>query len=40
MQAASLLSDVFGFDEFRTGQAEIVEAVASGQNTLAIIPIV
>ncbi len=38
MQAAKLLSDVFGFDEFRPGQAEIVDAVASGQNTLAIMP--
>ncbi|WP_166417876.1 DNA helicase RecQ [Cochlodiniinecator piscidefendens] len=33
-----LLSSVFGFDEFRPGQAEIVEAVTSGQNTLAIMP--
>lgn len=33
-----LLSDVFGFDEFRPGQAEIVEAVTKGENTLAIMP--
>ncbi len=29
---------MFGFDSFRPGQAEIVEAVASGRNTLAIMP--
>ena len=33
-----LLKTVFGFDEFRPGQAEIVEAVSNGQNTLAIMP--
>ncbi|MHA6265337.1 DNA helicase RecQ [Aliiroseovarius sp. CAU 1755] len=33
-----LLKSVFGFDEFRPGQAEIVEAVARGENTLAIMP--
>ena len=38
MSAAQLLSDVFGFDAFRPGQQEIVEAVAQGQNTLAIMP--
>jgi len=36
--ARELLSTVFGFDAFRPGQAEIVEAVAGGQNTLAIMP--
>ncbi len=41
MAAASpsdLLSSVFGFDAFRPGQAEIVEAVTGGENTLAIMP--
>lgn len=38
MSAASLLRDVFGFDAFRPGQQEIVEAVVDGQNTLAIMP--
>lgn len=41
MAAASpteLLSTVFGFDAFRPGQAEIVEAVSAGENTLAIMP--
>ncbi len=37
-QAARLLHSVFGFPEFRPGQAEIVQAVLSGQNTLAIMP--
>jgi ATP-dependent DNA helicase RecQ len=37
-QAASLLQSVFGFPEFRPGQAEIVEAVLQGRNTLAIMP--
>jgi len=35
---AALLSSVFGFSEFRPGQAEIVDAVLAGQNTLAIMP--
>jgi len=33
-----LLRDVFGFDAFRPGQEEIVEAVAKGENVLAIMP--
>ncbi|MGI1661941.1 DNA helicase RecQ [Palleronia sp. KMU-117] len=33
-----LLSSVFGFDDFRPGQAEIVDAVTQGENTLAIMP--
>ncbi len=36
--ASALLKSTFGFDEFRPGQAEIVEAVASGKNVLAIMP--
>jgi ATP-dependent DNA helicase RecQ len=36
--ADTLLSSVFGFDTFRPGQREIVEAVAAGENTLAIMP--
>ncbi len=32
------LSAVFGFDSFRPGQAEIVAAVAGGNDTLAIMP--
>lgn len=36
--AARLLKDVFGFDTFRPGQGEIVEAVCAGENVLAIMP--
>ena len=36
--AATLLRDVFGFDAFRLGQQEIVEAVTAGENVLAIMP--
>ncbi len=38
LDAAPLLRDVFGFDAFRPGQAEIVEAVTAGENVLAIMP--
>ena len=34
----TLLRSVFGFPGFRPGQAEIVEAVTAGRNTLAIMP--
>ncbi|GAA3859522.1 DNA helicase RecQ [Celeribacter arenosi] len=37
-QARALLASVFGFDDFRPGQAEIVEAVTKGSNVLAIMP--
>lgn len=37
-QAARLLHSVFGFPEFRPGQAEIVQSVLLGRNTLAIMP--
>ncbi|WP_300011225.1 DNA helicase RecQ [uncultured Roseobacter sp.] len=36
--AARLLQDVFGFDDFRPGQGEIVDAVTAGENVLAIMP--
>jgi ATP-dependent DNA helicase RecQ len=36
--AATLLKDVFGFDEFRPGQEDIVHAVTAGENVLAIMP--
>ena len=32
----TLLSDVFGFDAFRPGQEDVVEAVVEGHNVLAI----
>ena len=37
-RTAALLARVFGFSAFRPGQAEIVAAVAEGQNVLAIMP--
>ena len=36
--AEDLLRRIFGYDAFRPGQAEIVAAVARGQNVLAIMP--
>ena len=36
--AATLLQDVFGFSDFRSGQEEIVHTVAAGTPTLAIMP--
>ena len=33
-----LLRDIFGFDEFRLGQREIIDAVSSKKNVLAIMP--
>ncbi|WP_368185307.1 DNA helicase RecQ [Aestuariibius sp. HNIBRBA575] len=38
MNATPFLKEIFGFDAFRPGQEDIVRAVASGQNTLAIMP--
>ncbi len=38
LDAAPLLRDVFGFDVFRPGQSEIVDAVTTGENVLAIMP--
>ncbi|MBI6630675.1 DNA helicase RecQ [Pontibaca salina] len=37
-KAARLLRDVFGFDAFRPGQKEIIDAVSTGENVLAIMP--
>ncbi len=36
--ATPLLREIFGFDEFRPGQGEIVDAVSAGENVLAIMP--
>lgn len=36
--ALPLLRDIFGYDAFRPGQEEIVEAVNAGENVLAIMP--
>ena len=35
---ADLLREIWGFDSFRPGQQEIVEAVAAGRDVLAIMP--
>ena len=37
-QARELLSQVFGFGEFRPGQEDIVRAVLEGADVLAIMP--
>jgi len=34
----TLLRDIFGFDDFRPGQREIIDAVSSKKNVLAIMP--
>ncbi|MFV0475452.1 MAG: RecQ family ATP-dependent DNA helicase, partial [Pikeienuella sp.] len=36
--ALDLLRSVFGFNEFRPGQAEIIEAILGGEDALAIMP--
>ena len=38
MDCATPLREVFGFDAFRPGQREIVEAVVAGRDVLAILP--
>lgn len=37
-ELASVLSEYFGFDEFRAGQKEIIQDVLSGQPTLVVMP--
>ena len=36
--ARALLKSTFGFDDFRPGQAEIIEAIEAGEDVLAIMP--
>jgi ATP-dependent DNA helicase RecQ len=36
--AKALLKSTFGFDNFRPGQAEIIEAILAGEDALAIMP--
>lgn len=36
--AADVLRDVFGYDEFRAGQAAAVEAALAGRDTLVVLP--
>jgi ATP-dependent DNA helicase RecQ len=37
-EAAAVLARVFGFDAFRPGQGEVVEAILAGRDVLAIMP--
>jgi ATP-dependent DNA helicase RecQ len=37
-QAKELLKRIYGFDEFRRGQAEIITGLVEGKDTLAILP--
>jgi ATP-dependent DNA helicase RecQ len=37
-KAAAVLKQVFGFDDFRPGQREIVDAVLAGEDVLAVMP--
>ena len=37
-KALHLLSNIFGFDKFRPGQEEIIDAIIAGENILAIMP--
>lgn len=37
-KARTLLKEVFGYDDFRPGQAEIVEAVLAGEDVFAVMP--
>ncbi len=37
-RARAVLKEVFGYDEFRPGQAEIVAAVLAGEDVLAVMP--
>src|SRR6187549_1779292 len=36
--AQRVLRDVFGYDEFRPGQPEVIESVLAGRDTLAVMP--
>ena len=37
-QAESTLHKIFGFERFRAGQAEIVQALLDGEDVLAVMP--
>ena len=37
-QKLSILSNVYGFQSFRTGQEQVVDSLLAGENTLAVMP--
>lgn len=37
-QAKQMLQHHFGYDSFRTGQAQIIEQTLSGQSSLCVMP--
>jgi ATP-dependent DNA helicase RecQ len=37
-RARSVLKEVFGYDDFRAGQEEIVTAVLAGEDVFAVMP--
>ena len=38
MDASQVLKQYFGYDSFRKGQSDIIEAILQGQDALAIMP--
>ena len=36
--ARETLREIFGFDDFRPGQAEIIDTILAGRDVLAIMP--
>ena len=38
MNAAELLKRYFGYDSFRKGQKDVIDAILSGRDALAVMP--
>ena len=38
MQAETVLKEWFGYEQFRPGQREVVDAILSGRDCLAVLP--
>ena len=36
--AQKILKDVFGYDNFRPGQEEVISTLVTGENVLAVMP--